>query len=122
MNEIQKGNILIARFMGGVVDGDSIYTHDGTLPHFANTCAINELKYHLSWSWLMPVVEKISRIPIIGATENSDTCYPRTFGMLNNNTDHPMVRFNGCVLHEAHTLIEATWKAVVDFIYYGKSN
>ena len=74
------------------------------------------MKYHASWDWLMPIIEKISKVPVIGATENSDTCYPRTFGMLQDDTGLPMFRFNCCCLYVGSTLIEAAWIAVVEFI------
>lgn len=79
---------------------------------------INELYYHSSWDWLMPVLEKISKIPIEWQNSNdrAETHYPRTFGMLNEQTKRPMVRINGNTLHEADTLMEATYSAVVDFI------
>ena len=73
-------------------------------------------KYHSSWDWLMPVIEKISKVPVIGATEFYDTCYPRTFGMLQDATGLPMFRFNCCALYVGGTLIEAAWIAIVEFI------
>jgi hypothetical protein len=72
-------------------------------------------EYHTSWDWLMPVVEKISAIPLIGAIEIHDTCHPITFGMPDEK-GNVMVRFKGHFIYAAPTLIEATWLAVVDFI------
>lgn len=77
---------------------------------------MENLKYHSSWDWLMPVVEKISKVPLIGAEDLQDTCYPRTFGMLNLETGNLMVRFNGMFLNEAPKLIDAVWMAVVEFV------
>lgn len=45
-----KNNILLAEFMG--IDQVDIDTYQET------NC---NLKYHISWAWLMPVVMKISR-------------------------------------------------------------
>lgn len=115
-NEILQGNKLIADFMGietkVYTDRPSMiyYSYNG----FMNT--IDQMKYHLSWDWLMPIIEKISKVPVIGATEQSDTCYPRTFGMLQDDTGLPMFRFNCCHLYVGATLIEAAWIAVVEFI------
>lgn len=75
-----------------------------------------ELKYHESWDWLMPVIEKICRIRVGDGVELVDYSYPRTFGMLNAETGKIMVRLNGHILFEADTLIEAAWLAAVDFI------
>lgn len=82
------------------------------------------LEFHSSWDWLMPVIEKISRIKydeweeeIDGETYiESDTAYPRTFGMINSKTGNPMFRYNRFQLFEANTLIEAAWLATIDFI------
>jgi hypothetical protein len=102
-----EGNRLIAEFMGKTYH-----------PKLEKTSGINDLYYHSSWDWLMPVLEKISRITIEweNSDDRTDTYYPRTFGMLNEETGKPMVRFNGNFVHEADTLMEATYLAVVDFI------
>ncbi len=88
-------------------------------------------KYHTSWDWLMPVIEKIStlRWPEYygsrGKTEDDegfdDCVYPRTFGMRDKNGLY-MVRLNASALFSAETLIEATWLAVIDFIEWYKNN
>jgi hypothetical protein len=62
-NEILKGNQLIAEFMGGKI----AYFSVTNLPHYRNlpygrTITFSELKYHSSWYWLMPAVEKIKDI------------------------------------------------------------
>lgn len=53
--EIIAGNKLIAEFMGieKIVKTDGITFVDN------NTKMVYELKYHLSWEWLMPVIKKI---------------------------------------------------------------
>ncbi len=78
------------------------------------------LRYDKSWDALMPVVEKIAKIVYEEGFEDGerilDTAYPRTFGMINSETGEFMVRINRCSIFSAPTLIEAAWKAVVDFI------
>jgi hypothetical protein len=57
-----KDNKLIAEFMGGqrVLPDKDVYN----MPTHNNLCyGIDELHYHTSWNWLMPVVEKIRKIP-----------------------------------------------------------
>lgn len=120
LNEIVKGNKLIAEFMGAkIVDpvGNCLRTVKyPKVTHGLNVHNEGNLEYDYSWDWLMPVIEKISKVPVIGATEQSDTCYPRTFGMLQDDTGLPMFRFNCCCLYVGGTLIEAAWIAVVEFI------
>ena len=73
-NEILKGNKLIAEFMKAKNENSDIYY----LPEFGhyfnsygqieyNECfRSNELKYHSSWDWLMPVIKKC----LIGECKN----------------------------------------------------
>ena len=110
--EIIEGNKLIAEFMGKEIRD-----------HLYNDAV--KWKYHLSWDWLMPVIEKISKIEFNrdeqeigeGLIETIiHTHYPRTFGMLNHSTGKPMFRYNCGILFEADKLIEAAWMATVEFI------
>lgn len=121
--EITEGNILIAEFLG---IRKNVHNQDQYLSSsFPDkiVCEVHELKYHSSWDWIMPVVEKISRIKIEWEdVECNYTYYPRTFGML-SPSGNPMVRINANQVFEASTLIEATWLAVVDFIkWYNQQN
>ena len=47
-----KDNKLIAEFMG-------VETTDGLVFQDNNTHEFHPIKYHTSWDWLMPVVQKI---------------------------------------------------------------
>jgi len=121
-NEIIEGNQLIAEFHGW----RHIPTPKGKgkgywdFPDWkkANWDA-GSFQYHSSWDWLMPMLEKISRIPLPGdgtrPAEPHETFYPYTFGMLSAE-GRLMVRICANALFEADTLMEATWLAVVDFI------
>jgi len=133
MNNTITGNKLIGIFDGWYQkelpkNGDINWFHPVYSTKITNSVTIptrpENFKYHTSWDWLMPVVEKISRIEFdrheqelpFGDTEIViETHYPRTFGMLNKE-GKPMFRFNCGTLHTADTLIEAAWLAVVDFI------
>jgi hypothetical protein len=53
----QENNKLIAEFMGMQHTDIGWYDNEETLQLQNNT--FDELKYHTSWDWLMPVVEKI---------------------------------------------------------------
>lgn len=80
-----------------------------------------KLFYHEKWQWLMPVVEKICRTRI-GGGGTEFYPYLRPFGMINEDTGGIMVRFTGFTVHEATTLIEATWFAVLEVIEWLEQN
>ena len=134
-NKIVEGNQMIAEFMQWgkkdlgigfvpykkyqirwdipIMQLDGLYTANLTK---ALHCNSEQLRFHESWCWLMPVIEKISAIKWGEDTDSPDTYYPRTFGMINSETGKPMFRFNLHVCFEADTLIKAAWLAVVDFL------
>jgi len=64
--DVEIGNKLIAEFMGGRyfeiggIMGTTYQYRD--LIHKGDYYYPNELKYHTSWDWLMPVVEKIEKL------------------------------------------------------------
>lgn len=111
-------NKLIAKFMGGILmqDDYGAWGYKIENPHWNKLQSPEALCYHSSWDWLMPVVEKISKIKLPEAENEFDTHHPTTFGMLNAETGRPMFRFSCCGVFEADTLIEAVWMACVDFI------
>jgi len=118
--QIEKGNLAIAKFMGYGQDEFGAITS----PLFSNSplYKVGDLKYHSDWSFLMPVLEKICRLKIGDGEEYVEYATPRTFGMLNPGTGMIMVRLNGMQCFEATTLYEATYNAVVDFIVQHKKN
>lgn len=85
-----------------------------------------DMKYHTSWDWLMPVVEKISEHHYpdywrnkkpADANDYDDCAFMRTFGMRNDEGKY-MVRINAQQLFYGATLIQATYLAVIDFIQW----
>jgi hypothetical protein len=120
--KIAEGNKAICEYLKFKESKTNVYEVPNCWPDGPKTgyteFTIWNIGFERDWNMLMPVVEIISKIPLIGATDVDDTCYPRTFGMPNNDTGQLMymVRFNGCYLAVAPTLIEATWLAVVDFV------
>lgn len=103
----ESSNKLIAEFMGMkqgiIVDGLGFY-HP------------NELEYHTSWDWLMPVIEKIASMSL--KYRNVDEYFnpfPQTFGM-KNKEGLSMFRFHVGFLHCNETLIGAAYSAVVEFL------
>jgi len=127
-NEIIEGNRLIAEFLGWkyeVSDGQLDAYFEGERmwcdrPKALHDVLLKGFRFHESWNKLMPVVEKVARIPFPDAQYNGQTYYPRTFGMIADN-GQIMVRINASPVILADTLIEATWLAVVDFIKWYNS-
>jgi hypothetical protein len=50
-----KNNKIIALFMGDINSLDAKVS-------FNKNCTVDELQYHKSWDWLMPVVDKIESL------------------------------------------------------------
>jgi len=97
-NEIIEGNKLIAEFMKQW-KGVDCYMYGKDYYGFEN------LRYHLSWDWLMPVVEKIDSI-LFGETKiEGRWCEIQT------PTTQP-IRVRGV------NKIDAVWLAVVEFIKF----
>jgi hypothetical protein len=125
--EEKTDNEIIAEFMGFRLDlthpeYDRWWTRR---PYHFFGYGPHELKYHESWDWLMPVVEKIAQHVYETYPDHNgyketvahDRAYPRTFGMIDNE-GRWMVRINRMPLEQEETLIKATYQAVVEFIKY----
>ncbi len=96
----QENNKLIAEFMGSNLNGLESWQYE------------EELQYHTSWDWLMPVVEKIEEderynIDILqyGTIISSNTKEQGYLEIVNNVADMSFDR-----------KIEHVYKAVVEFI------
>lgn len=123
--KIVEGNSLIADFMGLYRSDGPGFSEQFTEKWYDKKTRIKTIdgpaNYHKDWNRLIPVIEKISLIEIAREFDG-DGClivwrhHPVTFGMLNQHTGKPMVRFYASGLFEADTLIQAAWEAVVDFI------
>lgn len=106
MTHIENNNRIIADFMG--------YIHSESKD--IDAWEMKNLKYHSDWNSLMPVIEKISKIPLLNGkvpcTDIIDTCYPITFNMPDEE-GNVMFRFKGSFLQKASNLIDAAYNAVV---------
>ena len=92
---MEKNNKLIAEFMGGYTPyerfGNSTeYYYNGGYVY------LNDMHFHTSWDWLMPVVQKIG-------DEYLNTPFDETYSHLTEQ-------------YENIWTIEDTYKAVVEFI------
>lgn len=106
--KIEEGNRLIAEFMGGEL-GLLAYKKAAEnvakfkeVTHGLRNHPLRELKYHSSWDWLMPVVEKINK----WFDEESDNYFDKIL-----EDDFPDL----CDLKITEK-IERVWMAVVQFI------
>tara|TARA_R110001592_G_scaffold356680_1_gene658981 strand:+ start:487 stop:840 length:354 start_codon:yes stop_codon:yes gene_type:complete len=103
-----KNNKLIAEFMGmnyGDPKDNSVMIQ--MTPQGSEVVPINSMKYHSSWDWLMPVVEKIENLGY-EFTIVENRC------KVSNNTDHSVKE-----LFHIETIgskIETTYDAVIQFI------
>jgi len=88
-----KDNKIIAEFMGMELGDDKTMYYDDA-ENLHPPTPINELKYHTSWDWLMPVVDK---------------CFQ--YGELHNSYREQIIASLSGVID-----IEDTYKAVVEFI------
>jgi|TARA_R110002074_G_scaffold345918_1_gene516285 hypothetical protein len=107
--KIMKNNKLIAEFMGletpfNEISDATLYTYKGIEEASAITFVVDvelhEMRYHLSWDWLMPVVEKIK---ILVMEDDSDELYNSEEW---DNITHTLVQIE----------IKSVYQAVVEFI------
>lgn len=133
--EIERGNRIIAEFMGE--SGKTKVASTGRPARDRYGAIIKdeyEVKlvpyvpsYEMLWQNLMPVIEKISLIEFDRKTDEETgevtiwRHHPVTFGMLNSTTGRPMFRYSCSGLFEADTLIEAAYIATVDFLEWYNS-
>lgn len=128
--EVQENNKLIAEFMGfrrtndndDELDGSSTerykHWHLGGLGYFDD----NDLKYHSSWEWLMPVIEKIEALPedkfhgrfAVSICSNGCSIYGTNLDTRGGRHFHPAYMSDPNAILE--TKIESTWYNVVSFI------
>ena len=109
--DIIDGNLLIAKFMGAAPHGiaDAV-----RFPNSAKRYFPEHLKYYSSWSWLMPVIERICDLTY----EDGEQVYPITFGMKHTDGSY-MFRFSRSILCYGKTMQKAAWSAAVDFLTIG---
>tara|TARA_R110000803_G_scaffold53933_1_gene110503 strand:- start:172 stop:513 length:342 start_codon:yes stop_codon:yes gene_type:complete len=106
-----KDNKIIAEFMGFTKDSKDLYLIDDynlrSEDEYQATY-VGEMKFHTSWDWLMPVVERIESLGIVSFEKN-----------LQEEGDYQALFTKGydiLICHYADTSIEATYRAVFEFI------
>lgn len=137
---IEKGNVLIAEFMGAIVvapighTGRDICFQEQIEGQYVYQRSL--LKYHTSWDWLMPVVEKIELLPCPFPVreEYKYKCYfsidsgfvdLQLVQKHSTETFHPPVDnkqfsafYSASELHSSKTKIEAVWNIIIAFIQW----
>jgi len=120
--EVIEGNRLIAFFMGAKEDNEFPGHPLLDFGEFIKTTPFKEpgvwilgesqVKYHSSWGWIMPVVEKIESLGydsrIMG--NNSDGGFLCDFVDIENNEVACKTSYT--------SKIQAVWLAVIDFIHW----
>ena len=100
--EILQGNKLIAKFIGMKYDSNAnVYEDD------KNAYGLFSLKFHSSWDWLMPVVEKI---------ENNLVNYSHEVVIFGEHCHINQGKTHDMGYSSKGSKIASTWSAVVDFI------
>ena len=96
-----ESNKLIAEFMG-------LETSNGLVFQDANTKEFHSIKYHESWDWLMPVVEKI---------ESLGYTFEKNFQRIDKDWQCLIVKGNDILYQEFNTDSRiACYQVVVEFI------
>ena len=109
-----KDNKLIAEFMEFHRDTEDLYLIDNYNLRSENqfqATYVREMKFHSSWDWLMPVVEKIECTKT-DDEDNSDSFFNVMIEVFECNINGRDI----CICENGNTKLEATYKAVVKFI------
>lgn len=126
LSQILEYNKLISDFMKFDFDSFDIqYTEEFTYLQKFRIGAVKDLKYHTSWDWLIPVVNKIrdgkdfpSRIPNGFSLEIGLTGYTT---LRTKDLGKYSFGFYDIVMCEKTEGIETVYKAVIEFIkWYNK--
>ena len=123
-NQIEANNRLIGEFMGMSTSQIDVYLcptlNEVELIGLGTYVHLDEMIYHNSWSWLMPVVEKIEDIRFDNEDPNSFVSYHRydidNRGICCTITDEQEGNVVG--YGDWATKRESTYQAVVEFIKY----
>ena len=102
-----KGNKIIAEFMG-LWESEVGYLYN---PQFEAGFKPEELKYHSSWDWLMPVVEKIESLGYCFRIESNDIF------IMDNETSMELI-----VADDNNSKIDGVWWSCVEFIKWYNQN
>ncbi len=118
--EIIEGNKLIAEFMKIQTEKIGYYYNKEFYGGMA--FAISEMKYHSSWDWLMPVVEKIEKLRV---GLNASVCveYMSNNQKFNFKIFDEFYNFSVVKAGNIENKLITIWEAVIEFIkWYNSQN
>lgn len=115
MDRIEKGNEEICKYLNLPLMGKNHYTYIVNGEPFIRPPKY--MKFHESFDWLIPVLQKMATEKLIGAENHTDVCYPITFGMPSDHCTW-LFRIKGFMLHESKDWITGAWEAVVEVAEY----
>ncbi len=128
-DQLKEGNRLIAEFMGAEKLDENSFTYNREDKFIGNCCSVDDLEYHSSWDWLMPVVEKIESLDggehgNFGVHITSNSCNIQGSNLwktLQGKSTFPVYMSDPNAILD--TKIESTWYNVVEFIkWYNKKS
>jgi hypothetical protein len=141
MKTIEEKNKLIAEFMGGkfkCVKFDLLDTWTIDLPWFddpsnSSLYFVKQLRYHLSWDWLVPVVEKIENIgvnvqikgkyhPWHKKTYNQTTIVYDIYKDIDENRATDLIELYRKSSETSFNKLDTVFEAVVEFIEWYNEN
>jgi len=118
MEEIIENNRIIALFMGAkpyYLDNDVLtypmMENPAQSKNLTTTHHVNDLRYHLSWEWIMPVIEKIEQLYKKSFPNNED--FKRIFF---EEKKLPNAEFMNVIALPLSTSIDEVYKEVIKFI------
>jgi len=121
-NKIDKGNRLIVKFMKYFADDEAVVIR-------MHGYAYDQLKFHTSFDWLMPVVEQIEALNTSPEEKDGMTNWTKfytvtIYGNICRIGSVAGYASSVCVCEgKGESKIEAVWNAVVNFIkWYNKQN
>jgi hypothetical protein len=129
--QIKEGNKLIANFMDlfpiESIRHKGVYMlskHRGNIWYRYKDDVYEQCKYHKSWDWLMPVVEKIGSTDLSGVDIHWGTGCTDSFAWCDINWDNNKKSFHTSdnLNSDEQSLITAVWFAVVEFIKWYNKN
>lgn len=116
--EIIEGNKLIAGFMESVYKGHGYpnivnFLISPSQFETSNSFEVDELKYHTSWDWLMPVVEKISSMDSGKFSVEIDFPFGVSIKKHNIEPDEELIYGTA-----EETILQCLYSAVIQFIQW----
>lgn len=118
-NEIIENNRLIAEFIGRCgKHNKNLYTFKGIDKVLKDDIWYNlsEAKFHSSWDWLMPVVDKIESLTFY-ANQTAKVCIKKNYASITIGIELFTEHYN------FDTKIECLYHSVIEFIkWYNEKN